>query len=97
VKLSFKNLYILKEDLNKMMLHISENSLNHYNRKHWITRSGNMGDHRGKQEDITSFPDGLSTENLYFGILGWIFINTFNIFPSPPLNEQTWLARQVSI
>jgi hypothetical protein len=35
--------------------------------------------------------------NLYFGILGWIFINTFNIFPSPPLNEQTWLARHVSI
>jgi hypothetical protein len=23
-----------------------------------------MGDHRGKQEEITSFPDGLSTEKL---------------------------------
>jgi hypothetical protein len=46
------------------MLHISENSLKHYNRKHWIIRSGNMGHHRGKQEEITSFPDGLSTEKL---------------------------------
>jgi hypothetical protein len=26
---------------------------------------------------------------LYFGILGWIYINTFNIYPSPPLKENT--------
>jgi hypothetical protein len=27
--------------------------------------------------------------NLYFGILGWIYINTFNVYPSPPLNEKS--------
>jgi hypothetical protein len=25
--------------------------------------------------------------NLYFGILGWIYINKFYIYPSPPLNK----------
>jgi hypothetical protein len=37
--------------------------------------------------------------NLYFGILGWIYINKFYIYLSPPLNENklTQLARHVSI
>jgi hypothetical protein len=37
--------------------------------------------------------------NLYFGILGWIYINKFYIYPSPPLNENKLiqLAQHVSI
>jgi hypothetical protein len=28
---------------------------------------------------------------LYFGILGWIYINKFYIYPSPPLNKTNLL------
>jgi hypothetical protein len=41
----------------------------------------------------------ISEIDLYFGILGWIYINKFYMYPSPPLNENKLiqLARHVSI
>jgi hypothetical protein len=75
---------------------VSVRSKDKYGRTVFQTRIETTNEEEGKETKVQREKERKygGTEiagqtNLYFGILGWIYINTFNIYPSPPLNENT--------